>query len=36
MYPDSVSGVHFLFTLIHRKSRNFYTGLNTKCGMDKM
>ena len=21
--PDSVSGVHFLFTLIHRKSRNF-------------
>lgn len=23
MYPDSVSGVHFLFPLIHRKSR-FY------------
>lgn len=21
MYPDSVSGVHFLFPLIHRKSR---------------
>ena len=21
MYPDSVSGVHFLFSLIHRKSR---------------
>lgn len=23
MYPDSVSGVHFLFSLIHRKSRFF-------------
>ena len=23
MYPDSVSGVHFLFPLIHRKSRFF-------------
>ena len=24
MYPDSVSGVHFLFPLIHRKSRFLY------------
>ena len=32
MYPDSVSGVHFLFSLIHRKSRFFSKFVNTYSG----
>ena len=32
MYPDSVSGVHFLFPLIHRKSRFFSKFVNTYSG----